>query len=137
MPTVFVIATDWTLRTGVRAELLELDIDALGMDSADDAGRALADNQTPTAIVLEATAGLAGNPKSRQARPHNTDRFPHRNAAASPGCRRTLPPRHHPRHRGPSPRPYRSRRPRPVKEIRRRFGNPALFPKLELLHEDY
>jgi DNA-binding response OmpR family regulator len=62
MPTVFVIATDWTLRTGVRAELLELDIDALGMDSADDAGRALADNQTPTAIVLEATADLAGNP---------------------------------------------------------------------------
>ena len=62
MPTVFVIATDWTLRASVRAELRELDIDALGIDSADDAGRALADNQTPTAIVLEATAELAGNP---------------------------------------------------------------------------
>ena len=47
MHTVFVIATDWTLRAGVRAELRELGIDALGMDSADDAGRALAENQTP------------------------------------------------------------------------------------------
>jgi len=57
-----VIATDWTLRAGVRAELRELGIDALGMDSAADAGRALADNQVPVAIVLEATADLAGNP---------------------------------------------------------------------------
>jgi hypothetical protein len=62
VPTVFVIAADWTLRAGVRAELRELGIDALGMDSADDVGRALADNQVPVAIVLEATADLAGNP---------------------------------------------------------------------------
>ena len=61
MHTVFVIATDWTLRAGVRAELRELGIDALGMDSADDAGRALAENQSSAAIVLEATAGLADN----------------------------------------------------------------------------
>jgi DNA-binding response OmpR family regulator len=62
VPTVFVIATDWTLRAAVRAELRELGIDALGMDSADAAGRALADNQTPSAVVLEAAADLAGNP---------------------------------------------------------------------------
>ena len=62
MPVVFVIATDWTLRAAVRAELRELGIDARGMDSPDDAGRALAENQTPAAVVLEATAELAGNP---------------------------------------------------------------------------
>jgi DNA-binding response OmpR family regulator len=62
MPIVFVIAADWKLRTAVRAELRELGIDALGMDSLDDAGRALAGNQMPAAIVLDATAELAGNP---------------------------------------------------------------------------
>ena len=61
MPVVFVIATDWTLRAAVRAELRELGIDALGIDSPDDAGRALAGNQMPAAVVLEATAELAGN----------------------------------------------------------------------------
>ncbi len=62
MPTVFVIATDWTLRAGVRAELRELSIDALGMDSPGDASRAIAANENPDAIVLEATGDLAGNP---------------------------------------------------------------------------
>lgn len=33
MIVVFVIASDWTMRTAVRAELRELGIDALGMDS--------------------------------------------------------------------------------------------------------
>jgi len=59
---VFVIATDWKLRTAVRAELRELGIEALGMDSVDDAGRALARNQMPAAIVIEATEELVGNP---------------------------------------------------------------------------
>jgi|ERR1700728_1722578 len=61
MPIVFVIATDWQLRATVRAELRELHIDALGMDSPDDAGRAIAANQMPGAIVLEATANVASN----------------------------------------------------------------------------
>ena len=61
MPVVFVIASDWTLRTAVRAELRELGIEALGMDSLDDAGRTLASNQMPAAIVLEGTAELIGN----------------------------------------------------------------------------
>jgi DNA-binding response OmpR family regulator len=62
MAIVFVIATDWQLRATVRAELRELNIDALGMDSPDDAGRALAANQMPDVIVLEATADVASNP---------------------------------------------------------------------------
>ncbi len=62
MPVGFVIAADWTLRTSVRAELLEVGIQALGMESAEDAGRALASGKLPALVVLEATAGLADNP---------------------------------------------------------------------------
>ena len=61
MPTVFVIARDWTLRTGVRAELRERGVDALGMEFVDDAGPAIAAGQMPAVIVLEATTEIAGN----------------------------------------------------------------------------
>jgi hypothetical protein len=62
MAIVFVIARDWTLRTTVRAELRELGIDALGMESPEDVGRALAAGQTPAVVVLEGTAEIAGDP---------------------------------------------------------------------------
>jgi DNA-binding response OmpR family regulator len=62
MPVVFVIATDWKLRAAVRAELRERGIDALGMDSAEDAGRGLAGGAMPAVVVLEANAELAGDP---------------------------------------------------------------------------
>ncbi len=63
MPVVFVIARDWTLRTSVRAELREAGIDALGMESADDAGKALASGQLPSVVVIEAIAELADDPR--------------------------------------------------------------------------
>ena len=56
------IATDWKLRAAVRAELRERGIDALGMETADDAGRVLAQGTMPNAMVLEATADVAGDP---------------------------------------------------------------------------
>jgi hypothetical protein len=62
MPVVFVIAKDWKLRATVRAELRERGIHALGMDSAEDVGRALAGGAMPAVIVLEANAELAGDP---------------------------------------------------------------------------
>ena len=62
MPFVFVLARDWTLRTAVRAELRERGIDALGMDSADDAGRAIAAGQFPSAVVVEGIPEFASNP---------------------------------------------------------------------------
>lgn len=62
MPVVFVIARDWTLRTGVRAELRERGIDALGMDTPADAGRALASGQLPAVVVVEAVPEIAGDP---------------------------------------------------------------------------
>ena len=58
---MFVIATDWKLRTAVRAELRERGVDALGMESAEDAGRALGLGEVPAAVVLEATAELAAD----------------------------------------------------------------------------
>ena len=61
MPIVFVIARDWTLRAAVRAELIELGIEALGMEETDDAGRAVAGGQMPSVVVLEASEPLAGN----------------------------------------------------------------------------
>jgi len=62
MPVVFVIASDWKLRAAVRAELRERGIDVLGMDTAEDIGRALAGGAVPAVVVLEANAELAGDP---------------------------------------------------------------------------
>jgi hypothetical protein len=62
MPVLFVIAKDWKLRAAVRAELRERGIDALGMESAEDVGRALASGAMPAVVVLEANAGLADDP---------------------------------------------------------------------------
>jgi DNA-binding response OmpR family regulator len=65
MQVVFVIAPDWTLRTAVRAELRELGIKALGMESADDVGRALGAGEKPSAILLEAVSQLGADPAIR------------------------------------------------------------------------
>ncbi|MHB8410362.1 MAG: hypothetical protein ACYDDI_00270 [Candidatus Acidiferrales bacterium] len=62
MPVVYVIAEDWTLRAGVRAELRERAIDALGIESAADAGNALAVGEMPAVIVLDADSQAASDP---------------------------------------------------------------------------
>ncbi len=62
MPTVFIIAPDWTLRAGLRAELREHGIDARGMESADEAGRAIASGLIPSVVVLEAVSEIASHP---------------------------------------------------------------------------
>jgi hypothetical protein len=61
MSVVFIIARDWTLRAGLRAELRERGIDALGMDSAEDAGRTFAEGQVPSVVVLEASVEFAND----------------------------------------------------------------------------
>ncbi len=61
MAVVYVIATDWTMRTAVRAELREMGVDALGMNSAEDVRHAFASNALPNAVVLEATPELIGD----------------------------------------------------------------------------
>jgi DNA-binding response OmpR family regulator len=58
MPSVFLISQDWTLRAGVRAELRERGVDALGMESFEQALQALVGGAAPDAIVLDAGEGI-------------------------------------------------------------------------------
>jgi len=51
------------MRTAVRAELREVGVEALGMDSSEDVGRAIASGGLPNLVVLEATAELVGGPR--------------------------------------------------------------------------
>lgn len=53
MTIVFVIAQDWALRVGVRAELRAAGLDARGMRSLDDAGRTVAGGDVPSVVVVE------------------------------------------------------------------------------------
>ena len=67
MPTVFIISPDWKLRATVRAELREAGVEALGMESADDAAREIAAGRMPSAVVLDGVvtgAGLANLARS-------------------------------------------------------------------------
>ena len=53
MPVVFVVSRDWTLRTAVRAELRERGVEALGLETADDVGKALARGVVPAVVVID------------------------------------------------------------------------------------
>lgn len=66
MPVVFVVARDWMLRAGVRAELRDRGIEALGMESSKDVGTALAQGTAPSAIVLDATEDGTEDPALQQ-----------------------------------------------------------------------
>jgi DNA-binding response OmpR family regulator len=50
---VFVVSRDWTLRTALRAELRERGADALGLETADDIGKALAQGIVPSVVVID------------------------------------------------------------------------------------
>jgi hypothetical protein len=54
MPVVFVVSRDWTLRAAVRAELREAGVDALGLETADEVGKALARGVLPAVVVVDA-----------------------------------------------------------------------------------
>lgn len=62
MPVVFVIAEDWPLRAGVRAELREAGVNALGMETPAEMADALAAPCMPSAIVLDANANAVSDP---------------------------------------------------------------------------
>ena len=53
MPVVLVVSSDWTLRTMVRAELREANIEALGMRATSDMADALAHGVVPSLIVVD------------------------------------------------------------------------------------
>ncbi len=56
MSTVYVISADWTLRASVRAELREMGIEALGMETPEDAAQAAVAGKGPDVVVLEASS---------------------------------------------------------------------------------
>ena len=66
MPLVWVISEEWMLRAGIRAELREKGVTALGMESAENVGRALASGEMPTVIVIDGNAKAASNPAIQQ-----------------------------------------------------------------------
>lgn len=60
MPSVFVVGADWNLRGGVRAELRERGVEALGMECLEDAATTIATGTVPAAIVVDAECLDAG-----------------------------------------------------------------------------
>ena len=62
MPTVFVIGQDRQLRANVRAELREQGVEALGMESLDDAAQAIATGTIPAAVVFDAAGEAVPEP---------------------------------------------------------------------------
>ena len=84
MPTVFVISEDWILRTTVRAELRHAGVEALGMESADDAARMIARGTPPSVVVVDSTA-VNATPASRQALRNLARRVPVILVASCPG----------------------------------------------------
>ena len=66
MPVAFVISEQWMLRAGVRAELRERGIKALGMESASGVGAAIAEGETPDVVVIDGHAKAASDPAIQQ-----------------------------------------------------------------------
>ena len=66
MPVVFIISEEWMLRAGVRAELRENGIQALGLESAEDVERAIANGESPQALVIDGHAKAAATPAVQQ-----------------------------------------------------------------------
>lgn len=56
---MFVISEEWMLRAGVRAELRERGIKALGMQTAADVGAAIAAGESPSVVVIDGNANAA------------------------------------------------------------------------------
>ena len=56
MPTVLVIGKDWKLRSLVRAELREHGVEALGMETPEEAAQAVAAGAMPSAVVFDAAS---------------------------------------------------------------------------------
>jgi hypothetical protein len=66
MPVAFVISEEWMLRAGVRAELRERGIEALGMETAADIGEAIARRELPAIVVIDSNAKAASDPAVQQ-----------------------------------------------------------------------
>jgi len=53
MPVVFIVSGDWNLRGAVRAELREVGIEAVGLETVEDMARVFAGGMAPSLVVLD------------------------------------------------------------------------------------
>ena len=53
MPVIFIVSSEWDLRGAARAELREVGVEALGMESVEDMARVIAGGVTPSLVVLD------------------------------------------------------------------------------------
>lgn len=65
MPVVFIVSREWDLRGAVRAELRELGIAAMGMQTVDDMAKTIAGGIAPALAVLDGE--YLHHPPTRQA----------------------------------------------------------------------
>ncbi|HKF50920.1 MAG TPA: hypothetical protein VKB26_01290 [Candidatus Acidoferrales bacterium] len=63
---MFIISEEWMLRAGVRAELRELGIKALGMETDADVGAALAVGESPSVVVIDGNSRAASDAAVQQ-----------------------------------------------------------------------
>lgn len=59
MPTIFILARDWSLRAMVRAALRERGIDVQAMEVAAEVGARIASGVIPSVVVIEAADRVA------------------------------------------------------------------------------
>jgi hypothetical protein len=74
MPVVFIVSGEWDLRGAVRAELREVGIEALGMESVEDMARMIAGGIAPALVVLD--GAQLGGPETREALQNLSSRLP-------------------------------------------------------------
>jgi len=74
MPVVFIVSGAWDLRGAVRAELREVGIEALGMETVEDMARTIAGGLAPSLVVVD--GAQLHKPKARQALQNLTSRLP-------------------------------------------------------------
>jgi len=74
MPVVFIVSGEWDLRGAVRAELREVGIEALGMETVEDMARTIAGGIAPSLVVVD--GAQLHQPKARQALQNLTSRLP-------------------------------------------------------------
>jgi DNA-binding response OmpR family regulator len=74
MPVVFIVSNEWDLRGAVRAELREVGIEALGMESVEDMARVIAAGIAPSLVVLD--GAQLENAQMRQALENLSSRVP-------------------------------------------------------------
>jgi len=74
MPVVFIVSREWDLRGAVRAELRQMGVEALGMETVGDMAEIIARGIAPSVVVLDGAE--LQNTETYRALEHLTSRMP-------------------------------------------------------------